>query len=99
MSLFLEDILDTCAGEHPSLLDTSTSGPEEGHTNWSGQEVVVVKENAPLIDVIKSCVSYSLLFIFYKQLWLLCKIKYMSYFQFCKIYAVLHCFHFIKFIQ
>ena len=49
----------------------------------------VVKDNAPLIDVIKSCMSYSLLFIFYKQLWFLCKIKYMSYFQYMLYYIVL----------
>ena len=68
---------------------SSIAGPEEGHTNWSGQEVSVVKDNAPLIDVIKSCMSYSLLFILYKQLWFLCKIKYMSYFQFVK-YMLYH---------
>ena len=60
------------------------SGPEEGHTNWSGQEVGVVKENAPLIDVIH---THFCLF-FYKQLCLLCKIKCVSYFQFCIIYIV-----------
>ena len=46
-----------------------STGPEEGYHNWSGQEVGVVKENAPLIDVI-SIVTYSLLlhFVALKQM-------------------------------
>ena len=63
--------MERLTGIKPTIGCSGKQGLEEGHTNWSGQEVGVVKDNAPLIDVIKSCMSYSLLFIFDKQLWFL----------------------------